>query len=129
MSAIEDLLAASVAQPRFNTALLVGLAVCAALLAAVGVYGVVAYSVSRRTAEIGLRMALGADPAGAFQMVVMGALRVVAVGVMLGLGSASIDVVTYVVAGLSLAALGVLAASLPARRASRIDPLVALRRD
>ena len=76
----------SVAQPRFNTALLVGLALCAALLAAIGVYGVVTHAVSRRTAEIGLRMALGADAGVTFRDVVIGAVRVVAVGVAIGLG-------------------------------------------
>jgi putative ABC transport system permease protein len=144
ISRIEDLLSESVARPRFNMALLVGLALCAGLLAATGVYGVVAYAVSRRTQEIGLRMALGADPGRTFAFVVYGALRVIAIGVVVGLAGAAIgghwartllfgisplDPATYVTAGVLLAALGALAASVPARRASRIDPLTALRRD
>jgi predicted lysophospholipase L1 biosynthesis ABC-type transport system permease subunit len=142
VSRIEDLLSATVAQPRFNMALLVGLALCAALLAAVGVYGVVTYSVARRTSEIGVRMALGADAARTFRQVVFGSLRVVGVGVVLGLtgaailgqslegllfGVAPLDPLTFVVAGGGLVVVAVAAASLPARRASAVDPVSALR--
>jgi putative ABC transport system permease protein len=142
VSAIEELVSDAVAQPRFNMALLVGLALSAALLAAVGVYGVVTYSVSRRTVEIGVRMALGADPDRTFREVVLGALRVVLTGVAIGLGAAAVlgrwmesllfgvspvDVATYAIAGLALAVVGFVAASLPARRAARIDPVKALR--
>lgn len=142
VSAIEDLVSASVAQPRFNMALLIGLALSAALLAAVGVYGVVTYSVTRRTGEIGVRMALGADPGTTFQQVVTGALRVVLTGVVVGtvasailgqwvqallFGVSPLDAVTYVAAGLTLLLLGAAAASVPALRASRIDPVRALR--
>jgi putative ABC transport system permease protein len=142
VSAIEDLVSASIAQPRFNMALLAGLALSAALLAAVGVYGVVTYSVTRRTGEIGIRMALGADARLTFTDVVTGALRVVAVGVVVGLTAAAvlsqwvrallfgvspIDLMTYVVAGSTLVALGLAAAAIPALRASRIDPVRAIR--
>jgi putative ABC transport system permease protein len=142
VSAIEDLVSASIAQPRFNMALLAGLALSAALLAAVGVYGVVTYSVTRRTGEIGVRMALGADARLTFYDVVFSAMRVIAFGVALGLGSAAllsqwvrsllfgvspIDVLTYLTAGAVLVLLGLVAAAVPALRASRIDPVRALR--
>src|SRR5436190_13090336 len=144
VSKIEDLVSASIAQPRFNMALLVGLALCAALLAAVGVYGVVTYSVTRRTSEIGLRMALGAGAADAFRLVIMAAMRVVLFGLGLGLagaavlgkalgsllfGVAPIDWVTFAAAGIGLVAVGLVAASVPAARAARIDPVLALRQD
>src|SRR5262249_41646009 len=89
-SPIEDLVWSSIAQARFNMALLVGLALSAAALAAVGIYGVVSYSVQLRTAEIGLRMALGADGARTFRQVVLGALSVVSIGVAAGLAAAAI---------------------------------------
>jgi predicted permease len=144
VSTIEELLSASIAQPRFNMALLVGLAVCAAVLAAVGVYGVVTYSVTRRTAEIGLRMALGADEASTFRLVVFGALRIVLAGVVVGLAGAAalgrtlegllfgvrpLDPATYAIAGVAVIGVGLLAASLPAIRAARIDPADALRQE
>ena len=125
-------LSASIAQPRFNMTLLAALALCAALLAAVGVYGVVTYSVTRRTAEIGVRMALGADAGRTFRLVVFGALKVVLVGVALGLGGAvvagrslrnilfgvpPIDPVTFVACALGVVAIGLVAASVPALRA------------
>jgi len=141
---IEELLSASVAQPRFNTALLVGLALCAAVLAAVGVYGVVTYSVARRTAEIGVRMALGADRSRTFRLVVFSSLKVVLVGVALGLvgagvlgrslesllfGTPPLDPPTFAAAGLAVVTIAVVAASLPAARASQIDPAEALRQE
>jgi ABC-type antimicrobial peptide transport system permease subunit len=124
--------------------LLAALALCAALLAAVGVYGVVTYSVTRRTVEIGVRMALGSDAGRTFRHVVWGALKVVLVGVALGLGGAAvagrslrnilfgvpaIDVATFAASGLGIVAIGLIAATLPALRASRIDPVGALRQD
>jgi putative ABC transport system permease protein len=142
VSKIEDLVSASIAQPRFNMTLLAALALCAALLAAVGVYGVVTYSVTRRTSEIGVRMALGANADTTFRLVVGGAMRVVLVGVVLGLVGAAIagrslqvmlfgvpplDLITYVLSGSAIIVVGFIAASLPALRASRIDPVGALR--
>jgi predicted permease len=144
VTSIEERVSASVAQPRFNMTLLAGLALCAALLAALGVYGVVTYAVARRTTEIGIRMALGADASGTFRMVVVGAAKVVMVGVVLGLvgaalmgksiesllfGVPALDVTTYVVAGLSTIVVGFIAAMVPALRATRIDPVTALRQD
>ena len=143
-SAMEDLVSTSIAQPRFSMTLLAALAVCAALLAAVGVYGVVAYSVARRTGEIGVRMALGADAERTFRLVVSGALKVVLVGVVLGLAGAiaagrslqnilfgvpPLDVLTFAASGLAIVVVGALAASVPALRAGRIDPVAALRKE
>jgi putative ABC transport system permease protein len=142
VSKIEDLVSASVAQPRFNMTLLASLAICAALLAAVGVYGVVTYSVARRTSEIGVRMALGADRDSTFRLVVFGAMKVVLIGVVLGLAGAAaagrslqsllfgvppLDLFTYVASGIAILAVGAIAATLPALRAARIDPVGALR--
>ena len=144
VSAIEDLVSASIAQRRFNMALLVALALSAALLAAVGVYGVVAYSVTRRTPEIGVRMALGSDADRTFRLVVFGALKVVLIGVVLGLGGAvmagrslqnllfgvpPLDLLTFAASAIAIVAVGVGAATLPALRASRIDPVAALRQE
>ena len=142
VSSIEELVSASIAQRRFNMTLLAALALCAALLAAVGVYGVVTYSVTRRTPEIGVRMALGADAGRTFRLVVLGAMRVVLAGVALGLAGAlaagrslqnllfgvpPFDLPTFLASGLMIAAIGACAATLPALRASRIDPVAALR--
>lgn len=141
-SALEDLVSASIAQPRFNMLLVIGLALSAAGLAGVGVYGLVTYAVTRRTPEIGLRAALGAEPAHTFRLVVAGALRLVVAGVVIGLGVAAavgrslesllfgvppIDLPTYAAAALALVVVGLAAASVPAARASRIDPVRALR--
>jgi putative ABC transport system permease protein len=142
VSRIEDLVSASIAQPRFNMALLIGLACCAALLAAVGVYGVVTYTVTRRTPEIGLRLALGAGARDTFRLVVWDAARVVLVGVVLGLAGAAalgrafdrllfgvppFDAVTVTASGVALMIVGLVAASVPAARAARIDPAGTLR--
>jgi putative ABC transport system permease protein len=144
VATISDLLYESIAQPRFYTALLAGLAVCAALLAAVGIYGVVAYSVVQRSGEIGIRMALGADAASTVRLVVGQAVTVVSVGVVIGwLGALSTariiegflygieasDPATYMVVGVLVIVLGTVAAAIPARRATRIDPVDALRQE
>ena len=144
VAAISDLLWESSARPRFNTALLSGLALCAALLAMVGTYGIVAYSVSQRTSEIGVRMVLGADSTATVAMILRQALGIVLAGAALGtlgaLGATRFmsqllfdvqptDPLTY---GLVLAAtllVGLLAAWMPARRATRIDLLAALRNE
>lgn len=144
ISRIDELVSASIAQPRFNMLLIIGLALSAAVLAAVGVYGLVTYAVTRRTVEMGLRAALGAQPRDTFLLVVRNALTLVLSGVALGcLGAAALgkslesllfgvsafDVFTYVTAGLTLIVVGIAAAAVPALRAARIDPVRALRQD
>jgi putative ABC transport system permease protein len=144
VAALSDLLWESVAQPRFNAALLSSLALCAAILAVVGTYGIVSYSVAQRTSEIGVRMALGADAAATVSMIVRQALRIVLVGAALGiLGAVGAtrflnqllfevqpnDLVTCGVVLSAAILVGLLAAWLPARRATRIDPVSALRHE
>jgi predicted permease len=116
--------------------------ILATLLAAIGVYGVIAFAVARRTAEIGVRMALGALPAAVLRMVLLDAGRMVAAGVVIGLGAAfalsryvesqlfgiqGADLPIYAGAAAALAAVAALAALVPAWKASRIDPISALR--
>jgi len=142
VTTLEQALSVSLAQRRFTMILLACFAGMALLLAAVGVYGVVGYSVSRRTREIGLRLALGAEPRRMLALVTGQVLRLSLAGVLAGTAGAAgltrflesqlygvgaTDAVTFaaVAAGLLLAAL--LAGYLPARRATRIDPAVALR--
>ena len=141
---METLLETSTAQPRL-TAWLVGLfAVLALLLAAIGVYGVLAYLVTQRTREIGVRLALGARPGSVLRLVVGHSFRLSAIGVALGAAAALLlgpaiesqlygvrprDAATLATVSAALLAVALLAAYLPARRATRVDPLVALRVD
>jgi putative ABC transport system permease protein len=142
VNAIQDLVADSVAPSRFNMALLLGLALCAVLLAVVGVYGVVSYAVSRRTRELGVRMALGADAGSAVGLVMRQAGAVVAggafLGVLVSLVAARalrgllyevepVDTGTFVTVVLVTLVVGALAAAVPAVRAARVDPVAALR--
>jgi putative ABC transport system permease protein len=111
-------------------------------LAMVGIYGVMSYSVTQATQEIGIRMALGAQPANVVQMVLGEGLRTMFIGIAIGLvsalalartvahllyGIAPSDPLTFVVVPIILAAVGLLACWIPARRATRVDPLTALR--
>ena len=139
---MEDWISNGAAQPRLNTSLLAGFAAIALLIASIGIYGVLSYSVSRRTREIGVRMALGAQTGDVLRMVVREGMAVAAAGIVVGLagaiaasralssmlyGVASRDVLTFAgVAGL-LSLVSLLACWVPARRASRVAPLEALR--
>jgi putative ABC transport system permease protein len=142
MRTIDDVLAGSLAQPRVYTALLGAFAALALVLATVGLYGVVSYSVAQRTHEIGIRMALGAAPGDVMRMVLRHGAAYAVAGTVLGLagGVAFMRLLTSVMpaapaggvgtlAAVSVLLLGVaLAASyIPARRGSRVDPVVALR--
>src|SRR6185436_13174314 len=124
--------------------LLGGCAALALLLAAVGLYGVVAYAVSRRTREIGIRMALGAGRHAVVRMVLAGSMKVVAIGLVIGLalslaagravesflGDVSFaDPIALVAGPLVMIACALVASWLPARRAARIDPMKALREE
>jgi putative ABC transport system permease protein len=139
---LDETLALGQAERRFQTFLFSLFAVVAVLLSMVGVYGVVAYAVSQRTAEIGLRLALGARPGQIVAWAVSDAARPLAVGTALGIGIAVLlsravssqlfgicpwDATTYALAGALLTVVALGAAWLGARRATRIDPLTALR--
>ena len=143
-SSIERLLSTSIAQPRFNMALLVALAFCAVILAAVGIYAVVSYAVARRTMEIGIRMAIGAGRGQILKLIVGESLRVVAVGSLAGLVGAFVlvrliesllfevtatDPATYSAAIFVVLSVGIMASIVPALRATRVDPVVALREE
>lgn len=139
---LSEMLSQMVAQRRFNMALLALLGVMALVIAAAGVYGVMAYVVSQRTQEIGVRMALGARPADVVSMVMGRAGLLIAAGLAIGGAGAwvaaegvqpflflvgSNDWRIFATAGAALAAAGLVACLLPARRAARVDPLIALR--
>jgi putative ABC transport system permease protein len=134
----------SLAPSRFRSALMGGFALFAMVLAALGVYGVMAYNLSRRIAEIGIRVALGARPGQVLGLVIRQALKLSVVGVVIGLGASlcltrflkgllfevgTADPLTFATAGLILIGVAMVASYLPARRAMNVDPLVALRHE
>jgi len=144
MFPLENVVWESVAQRRFTMLLLVIFAVVALLLAAVGLYGVVAYTVSQRTREIGLRMAMGAQRGDVLRMVLGGGMKLAMIGVVLGIGGAlslaslvvsllfgvtPFDPASYAATALLLLTVAAIACYVPARRATRMDPLHALRHD
>jgi putative ABC transport system permease protein len=139
---MEQALNLSVSQPRFDTMLLVLFAAIALLLAAVGIYGLIAYSVAQRTHEIGVRMALGAAQGDVMRMIVRQAVSMALIGIMLGLGGAFAltrllktllfgvgvtDALTFAAAPLGIMLVVLVATFIPAIRATRISPVVALR--
>jgi putative ABC transport system permease protein len=139
---MEKVVSNSVAQPKLITGLVGAFAGFALLLAAVGIYGVMAYTVSQRSHEMGIRMALGAAPRDIFRLVVGQGMRLVLAGIALGFaaslaltrllasllfGMRATDPVTFVVVALLLVAVALAACYIPARRATRVDPLTALR--
>ena len=139
---MEQVIAATTARERFTTVLLGSFAALALLLAAVGIYGVVAYGVSRRTREIGLRMALGAERRTVVRMVFREGLGLVAIGLTLGLLLARLagrtlqtllfetgpgDPVTLAAVVMLLVLVAAAATLVPARRAARVDPMIAMR--
>jgi putative ABC transport system permease protein len=140
--AMNEWLADSIARARFATFLLGVFAMVALLLASLGIYGVMAYSVTQRTNEIGIRMALGATPANVVHLVLKRGVLLALIGVAIGLigslgltrllsgllfGVSVTDPAIFGLVPILLLAIAVLAVYLPARRATRVDPLVALR--
>jgi len=139
---MDEAVAASVAPPRFRMLLLVVFAMTATLIATCGIYGLMAYAVTQRRREIGVRMALGAEPRDVLRLVLTRALRIVVAGLIVGLAGAvgvtrvlqtflfgvtPTDPIAFTIVTLLLMAVGLMAAWLPARRATRIDPCAALR--
>jgi putative ABC transport system permease protein len=144
MAPLDSLIAFSVSEPRFRTMLFGAFAATALLLVATGVFGVLAFSVTRRTREIGLRMALGAVPGTVTRLIMREMLGFTVVGVAIGLAGAvagarlirtmlfgiePTDPVAFATTALFLLVLSAAASYLPARRAARVDPLTALRHD
>jgi putative ABC transport system permease protein len=142
VASLEQQLGTYLAQRRFQTSLLTGFAIVALLMAAVGIYGLIQYSVATRTQEIGLRMAIGAQTGDIFRMMIGEGLALVLTGLALGLvgawwlwgaGSSLLfgvtggDSLTFVTVSLVLTAVAIAACYFPARRAMAVDPIVALR--
>ena len=139
---MEEVVSATVVRPRLNLYLLGGFAGMALLLAALGLYGVVSHSVTQRSQEIGVRIALGARPGHVLRLVVREGMRLTVLGLLIGLGAAlaATRVMASLLFGVSVtdpltlagvtafaAAVALLASYLPARRATRVDPAVTLR--
>jgi len=139
---MSSLVSRSLMEPRFQTVLLALFACLALVLAAIGIYGVIGYSVKARTCEIGIRVALGAGPRDVLKMVLQEGAALIVVGVGAGavgalaaarllskflFGVSATDPLTFVMVSLVLAGVGLLACYVPARRASKVDPMTALR--
>jgi ABC-type antimicrobial peptide transport system permease subunit len=137
-----QVVADNVSQPRFYTLLLSIYAALALVLAATGLYGVLAYAVSQRRQEIGIRMALGASGAGVLRIVLGQALRLIGAGIIVGLAGAwgltrliaselyqtpASDPLTFAAVSVLMIAVAAIAALVPARRAVKVDPAIALR--
>jgi putative ABC transport system permease protein len=139
---MDDLITSALKRPRFNLVLVGIFAATALLLAAVGIYGVMSYLVEQQTREIGIRAALGAKRSDIFKLVIGHGLVMAAIGIVFGLvasvgltrflagllyGVTTFDPMTFVGISILLLVVSVLACYIPARRATKVDPLVALR--
>jgi putative ABC transport system permease protein len=142
VTSMEQLVENSLASRKFSMLLLGVFAALAITLASVGVYGVISYSVAQRRQEIGIRMALGASSGDVLKMVIGKGMRLVLVGIILGLAAAwaltsvmsrllyqvsPTDLTTFAAISLILATVALLACAVPARRATKVDPMIALR--
>jgi putative ABC transport system permease protein len=142
VASMEQLVEKSVSAPRFNATLLGCFAVLALILAAVGIYGTVSFAVTQRTHEIGIRMALGAERSDVLRLIVRQGMVLTTIGVGIGVVAAlavtrflstllfavkPTDTLTFVAVALVLSAVSFLASYIPARRATKVDPIVALR--
>jgi putative ABC transport system permease protein len=139
---LEELVSGTISRPRFNATMLTLFAALGLLLASIGIYGVLSYSVAQRTQEMGIRMALGADAGGVRLLIVRDGVRVAAIGVVAGLaialpttrvlaallyGVEATDPMVFASVAATLTVVALAASYLPARRATRVDPMVALR--
>ncbi len=139
---MEDVLGASVAQRRLIMMLLSGFAGASLLLAAIGLYGVIAYGVSQRTHEIGIRIAMGGQARDVLQLVIGHGMKLALIGVGLGLigsvaltrllktllyGVSATDPITFTLIALLILCVALLACWIPARRATKVDPMITLR--
>jgi len=139
---MEEILLDSIARQRFSMLLLAIFASVALILAAVGIYGVMSYSVAQRTHEIGIRMALGAQTSAVLRLAVGYGLKLVVAGIVIGLiaafaltrvmstllfGVTATDPATFTLISLLLIAVAAIASYIPARRATKVDPIIALR--
>jgi putative ABC transport system permease protein len=139
---LDDIVASSVSQPRFSSLLMSLFAGLAVTLAAIGIYGVMAYSVSQRTNEIGIRMSLGAGQSDVLKMVVWQGMKLAMAGALIGIVGSVLfgrflgtmlysvkpsDPFTFVLVSIGLFAVSLAANYIPARRAMRVDPMTALR--
>ena len=139
---LQDRLSKSIAPQRFNALALAVFASFALLLATIGIYGVVAFAVERRTHEIGIRMAVGAQSADVLYLVLRHGLMLGLLGIAIGIGGALVmsriigsmlygtganDPLTYLVVSVTFLVIAMVASYIPARRAARLDPLLALR--
>ena len=144
LSSMDDLLTATIADRKFNMFLLAIFAAVALTLAAVGIYGLIAYSVAQRTRELGIRIALGAASSDVLLMVVRQGAKLALVGIVIGsLGAIAstrwmrsmlfqvdpLDPITFAAVGLALAAVAICASWIPALRAARVSPVTAMRND
>jgi len=142
VNTMEALINDSTAQPRFRTWLIAIFSIFALTLACLGIYGVIAYLVTQRYKEIGIRMALGATRANILQLILGRTFKLTALGIVAGLvaafflssflgsilfGITTHDTITFVAVPLCLITIALLAGYLPARRATRVDPVSSLR--